>query len=899
MSNSLLALFCLVDGEATTNAFPVEIESTKTIGDLKEVIMGKTTNRFRNVDPDQLTLWKVTIPITKENEDTPMLLEDVPSDKNRLGPATRLSKVFPEELPKETVHIIVQRPTPGNLKADIKRITDKFFAPGSDATDFLDSFVRGLENLPLTTGSISGLPRVWLRNSGPQADTRPSLLFLDLPHPSLSDTLSRYPTSDAILQLIERCTTSIVPIFGVSGCGKTRGMIELLSRRWGFYFNASSNDLGSDDITTLIDHIGSLLQQDREANNREARTITYLLLLSRLKILQYCLAVPDSCQTFTSARWTILQTCPHVFDNDVFGQLLRRLLTLSPGHQTSLTEADLKTAVQEELQATKDLLVEHGRQGGLPSFKDRDRLLVVHDEAQILGDTKNGRFESMSPDKPGRPLLSPILWGFRNISVDDLTLVTSGTGLSIYALDWARSSGSINKRTGSLIGNLDGFEYMEFPGWTGRESIEVYVANLRCLLPTEGAKQALDRLLRPEAIQAITDRLVGRFRPAVTAIERILARDEPNLWQDAVDETEARLVSYDHRGEQGNLCNEIVRLENKYRENLSILKESRTVEEVLGLLLFQRYMFGADNLVLQEAVPELVEHAFGRIKIVDGVTRTVLDEPFVLKAVENYFKMRDSGFMKTLEYWVLQSDKAQAHGYAWELMIMNVLAETFNTRALSDWPHEPSISSQCAALDGNAVIVGLDEQGLQRGISHEHISMEDFLDAHVNNGSVRHGRAVPPFFFPKAKPTGPDIVFYIRVKDGLFPVFVQLKLRQTMPTKDIRAAAKTVTAPIIEGHVKDLGRFCPTDNTFISMVIVYPAKVVAKLRPRPDIKYNLRPRPESKHKRLTQVQVIIDESNISKIFPKSHVDFLDGIKNPMKRQAVDTLEAESLKKTRM
>ncbi|KAG0253674.1 hypothetical protein BGZ95_006249 [Linnemannia exigua] len=232
-------------------------------------------------------------------------------------------------------------------------------------------------------------------------------------------------------------------------------------------------------------------------------------------------------------------------------------------------------------------------------------------------------------------------------------------------------------------------------------------------------------------------------------------------------------------------------------------------------------------------------------------------------------------------------------------MMMNVLTETFKTRALSDWPHEPSIPSQCAALDGNAVIVGLDERGLLRGISHEHISMEDFMDAHVNKGSSRRGGAVPSFFFPKAKPSGPDIVFYIRVKDRLFPVFVQLKLRQTMAKKDIHAAIKTVSASMIEGHVQDLSRFCPTDNTFISMVIVYPAKVVAKLRPRPDIKYNLRPRPDSKHKHLTQVQVMIDESNISKIFPKSHVDFLNGIKDPMKRQAVDMLEAESLKKTRM
>ncbi|KAF9555653.1 hypothetical protein EC968_008795, partial [Mortierella alpina] len=34
-------------------------------------------------------------------------------------------------------------------------------------------------------------------------------------------------------------------VFGVSGCGKTRAVIELLSQHWGFYFNASSDDWGS------------------------------------------------------------------------------------------------------------------------------------------------------------------------------------------------------------------------------------------------------------------------------------------------------------------------------------------------------------------------------------------------------------------------------------------------------------------------------------------------------------------------------------------------------------------------------------------------------------------------------------------------------------------------------
>ncbi|KAF9136606.1 hypothetical protein BGX30_011030, partial [Mortierella sp. GBA39] len=787
----------------------------------------------------------------------------------------------------------------GGLKANIKRITDKFFAPGSDVTKFLDRFVQGLENLPLTTGAVSGLPTVKLRNKGRPADTHPSLLFSGLPDPSSSDTQSRYPTSDAILKFIERCSTSTVPIFGVSGCGKTRGMIELLSRCWGFYFNAAGNDLGSDDITTLISHIESRLQEDREANNRQARTMTYLIFLSRLKTLQYCLTIPDAGQAFTSARWTILQTCPHVFNNDVFGQLFRKFLPLLPRDQTSLTELDLMTVVQEELQATKHLLVQHGNHGGLPAFQERDKLMVVHDEAQILGDTNNERFESMSPEKPGRPLLSPVLHGFRSVGEDHLTLITCGTGLSMYTLDWARSSGSAIKATGPLTGDLDGFEYMEFPGWTGRESIEAYVAGLRYLLPTNDAKQALDRLLPSEAVDMMMERLVGRFRPIVTVIERVIASGEPGGWEDAVDDTEARLVSYDFRSVQGNICNEIRRLDYKCHMNMSMFRGLRNVKEVLSKLLFQRYMFGNDRLVLMKAEPELVERSVGRIKIIDGVARTVLDEPFVLKAAENFFKIRDPGFTYTTKMLAMMWNNTEGHAEAWKLMMLNVFIETFKTGTLSDWPHEPSILSQSAKLAGTAVIVGLDEQGFQRGISHKYISMKSFMHAHVHSGSMRNGRAVPPFFFPNANLLGPDIVFCIRVNEQLFPVFVQLKLRLSMAKPAAKTAFKAVSAPAIEAQVKNLVSFCPTDNTYISMVIAYPAKVVTNLRPRLDPAYNLHPRPDPKHKCLEQVTVIIDKNNIDKIFPQSHIEFLDMIKTLMKQRAVAGLRTKSFKRRKM
>ncbi|KAG0360358.1 hypothetical protein BGX24_005576, partial [Mortierella sp. AD032] len=68
-----------------------------------------------------------------------------------------------------------------DLHTDIKKIKDKFFAPGSDITNFLDAFVRGEGGLPVTNGAIRGLPRAWRRAFGKPDETRPSLLFLDLP----------------------------------------------------------------------------------------------------------------------------------------------------------------------------------------------------------------------------------------------------------------------------------------------------------------------------------------------------------------------------------------------------------------------------------------------------------------------------------------------------------------------------------------------------------------------------------------------------------------------------------------------------------------------------------------------------------------------------------------------
>ncbi|KAG0274489.1 hypothetical protein BGZ97_010496, partial [Linnemannia gamsii] len=72
MTDNLLTLFCVVDGESTS--FPAVIDPTKTVGELKDEIKTKKANAFSEIDADQLTLWKVEIPDDDDDEEIPILL---------------------------------------------------------------------------------------------------------------------------------------------------------------------------------------------------------------------------------------------------------------------------------------------------------------------------------------------------------------------------------------------------------------------------------------------------------------------------------------------------------------------------------------------------------------------------------------------------------------------------------------------------------------------------------------------------------------------------------------------------------------------------------------------------------------------------------------------------------
>ncbi|KAI1302690.1 hypothetical protein EDD11_005566 [Mortierella claussenii] len=79
MLDKRLPFFCLVDGEATSNAFPVSTSTTTTVGELKDLIKTKKAPRFDDVAADELTLWRVSILVVPADKHKPIVLSEIPS----------------------------------------------------------------------------------------------------------------------------------------------------------------------------------------------------------------------------------------------------------------------------------------------------------------------------------------------------------------------------------------------------------------------------------------------------------------------------------------------------------------------------------------------------------------------------------------------------------------------------------------------------------------------------------------------------------------------------------------------------------------------------------------------------------------------------------------------------
>ncbi|KAG0212245.1 hypothetical protein BGX28_006598 [Mortierella sp. GBA30] len=231
-------LFCLLDGESTSNTFSVKAATSDTVDDLKKLIKAEKSNDFSDVDADKLTLWCVSIPVVPENKHNPVILNQIDSP-TELSPTDDLSDVFHEMPPKKTIHIIVQRPPPATPISTIFIPTEQIEAeladilgsiPHDHATDVIDpKEVEASQREKL--GRFYKRPLPYHKTA-----TDISLVMLGLELDKQAKTSDGETLLDVVKDDVGKYTDHrVVAMVAPSGSGKTATMVDLASKHFVIY----------------------------------------------------------------------------------------------------------------------------------------------------------------------------------------------------------------------------------------------------------------------------------------------------------------------------------------------------------------------------------------------------------------------------------------------------------------------------------------------------------------------------------------------------------------------------------------------------------------------------------------------------------------------------------------
>jgi Crinkler effector protein N-terminal domain len=116
MTNAL-KLNCLVLGQDSSHIFLIEIPVNKSVYNLKKAIREENEPTFREFDAHDLQLFKVSIPVNEEIDETLATFEPQQNlDKVNLKtgelslPIAKLSEVFSDPPIRRHLHIVVKSP---------------------------------------------------------------------------------------------------------------------------------------------------------------------------------------------------------------------------------------------------------------------------------------------------------------------------------------------------------------------------------------------------------------------------------------------------------------------------------------------------------------------------------------------------------------------------------------------------------------------------------------------------------------------------------------------------------------------------------------------------------------------------------------------------------------------
>jgi hypothetical protein len=246
----------------------------------------------------------------------------------------------------------------------------------------------------------------------PMVSGRPLLLLHNLPRNGSGGLVD---TNYLATSLGPESSKRLAVILGASGSGKSRTVIELLCKKFGFYFTCATGGtehaVGSRDMQEMVDKIKSKCGNPNmvAANDDYATRYLTSLVMARVYILNFLLSRAGI--TVTPYEWTMMQLFP-LSVNDVFLVVSR---------------------IFRQLSSSVGLLRMDGWLMQLQTASGQRRFPLVIDEAQKLLNTQHV-FSSFSEKENGRRPLYTLL--IRHLTNTGLFFVMPcGSGLSLKAAE--------------------------------------------------------------------------------------------------------------------------------------------------------------------------------------------------------------------------------------------------------------------------------------------------------------------------------------------------------------------------------------------------------------------------------------------------------------------------------
>ncbi|KAG9065460.1 hypothetical protein KI688_002787 [Linnemannia hyalina] len=396
MTDNLLTLFCLVNGDSV--AFSVDIDASKTVDHLKDAIKTKIPDTFKGVDAKDLTLWRVSIPLVPKKD----LHAPVPA-----RPSTPQLKSIPKDL----------------LEQELEAILDEIqLRPTTPSVDPME--VEAFQNEELGPFFKRTLP-----HGETARDIKLVMLGLEL------GKLARTSDGETLHSIVEDdigkySDRRVVAMVAPSGSGKTATVVDLASKHFVIYCvccipSPTISPVFKDpNFITLAEDIESMYRavihrnqghsQDAKDIDSEVKALAgervKLEFLARLLFLQHLL---DNNPTLEPLQFFREQTTKGAL---TIGDLVYKLKEYD--HNTIQA---MLSKVQAKLQS---ILV-----------SKRLGLVIALDEAQVAMPSSTAKNQIQSKFRRG--FLTPLSATLSNMRA---TLVIIGTALSLQDADYVYSA---------------------------------------------------------------------------------------------------------------------------------------------------------------------------------------------------------------------------------------------------------------------------------------------------------------------------------------------------------------------------------------------------------------------------------------------------------------------------